>query len=177
MRQRTHGTVPVVVVGLLLVLGTSQSWAQTGPWYCTHDCAPDCRDPGTPDECNVAPTDLDGTTKVSEDSQAPGSGSGVPDECEADCNFNSIPDEREGPALCGDVNDSGVVGVFDVLCVLSCIEDPHNPSPNCQGPGCAFADVDPCGGNGVINVFDVFAALEGINCQWTQDPYCCCNPP
>ena len=122
------------------------------------DVETDCNENGRPDVCDVTPLP-----------------NGFGDS--PDYNFNGIPDECEGPELCGDISANGVVNVFDALCLLSCIEDPENPSFNCEGPGCTFADVDPCGGNGVLSVFDIFAILAGVDCMWTEDPYCCCTPP
>jgi hypothetical protein len=122
------------------------------------DIAKDCNENARPDLCDITP---------------PPDGFGD----SSDSNSNGIPDECEGPALCGDVNASGTTNIFDVFCILDCIGDPDNPGPNCEDPGCQFADLDPCGGNGVIAIFDIFAVMEGIDCQFSGDPNCCCNAP
>ncbi len=126
---------------------------------------------GVPDECDVA-------TDCNENSQ--------PDVCDitpppdgfgssTDSNSNGIPDECEGPAKCGDVNADTAVNLFDIFCLLSCIEG--SPSSSCGNPGCQFTDLQPCGGDGVRNLFDVFAILEGVACAGSGDPQCCCDPP
>ncbi len=77
--------------------------------------------------------------------------------------------------LCGDVNANSVVNIFDIFCVLSCIEG--SPSSSCDDAGCELTDLEPCGGNGTLNIFDVFAILNGVNCQGSGDPECCCSAP
>jgi hypothetical protein len=56
----------------------------------------------------------------------------------------------------GDTNRDGTVNLFDVFCVLAGIGGDFSE--------CAFADLDiaPCGGNGVLNLNDIFAVLNAI---------------
>ena len=56
----------------------------------------------------------------------------------------------------GDVNHSGRIDIFDLLCVLACFSGNFST--------CTFGDCDlnPCTGNGDINIFDLLAVLGGF---------------
>ncbi len=118
----------------------------------------DCNQNAVPDECDVA-------SNHSQD----GNGNNVPDECECDrsqcddgnpCTVDSC---NPGDGSCrntfggiayGDVDQSGVVDIADINCVLAGFDDMLN---------CRFADIAPCGGDGQIEITDVLAVLDAYN--------------
>ena len=114
----------------------------------------DCNENGIPDGDDLR----DGT---SDDLN----GNGVPDECEcevdSECLNGSVCTyDRCVAQVCwhtanayGDVNRSGSVNIFDLLCILSGFSGNFS--------GCSFEDDDihPCEGNGSINIFDLLAVL------------------
>jgi len=70
------------------------------------------------------------------------------------------------PAIYGDVNHDGTVGLFDLFCVLDGFSGIFS--------SCTLvdSDVEPCGGNSVLNLFDLFAVLDAFS---GVDP--CCGTP
>jgi hypothetical protein len=79
-------------------------------------------------------------------------GNGVPDECEPDCDANNVADSCDRAAY-GDLDDSGIVDVGDVLCGLAGFSVPTS---------CSQADIAPCGGDGFIDVGDLLAILNAF---------------
>jgi len=104
--------------------------------------------PTSPNDCNqnTVPDDCDLASGFSQD----GNADGVPDECAC----VTIP--------YGDLDDTGVVDVGDVLCALDGFSDPQS----CD------ADIAPCGGDGVIDVGDILAVLSAFSGQPTCPDSC-----
>ena len=79
------------------------------------------------------------------------------------------------PPLYGNVICDEIVNVFDILCQIDLVEG----GGTSDNPACSFsnADIEPCAGNGVINVFDMFAVLDVVGRN--IDPCCgtniCCD--
>jgi len=76
----------------------------------------------------------------------------IPDGCEEDCDQNAIPDECDRASF-GDIDDSGVVDLMDILCVLDGFGVPAD---------CTAADLVPCGGDGAIDINDILAILDAF---------------
>ncbi len=72
------------------------------------------------------------------------------------------------PNVYGDVNQDDSVNIFDVVCVLNALAGDFSDCFYEEG------DLHPCGGNGVVNLFDVFAALDAA--VTGADP-CCGGSP
>ena len=64
------------------------------------------------------------------------------------------------PIIYGDVNDSGVVNLDDILCVIAGFGDYDN---------CPTADIAGCEANGVINLDDILAIIGAFG---GDDPCC-----
>ena len=132
------------------------------------DCEPDedCNNNGIQDICDIA------------DGAADCNGDGVPDECPG-CSDNcecaeNVPDPcsygtcQDGfcvvlPNIYADVDHNDVVSLFDLFCILDGLAGDFGT--------CAFVedDIHPCGGDGVLNVFDLIAVLNAIA---DEDPCC-----
>ncbi len=70
----------------------------------------------------------------------------------------------------GDLNHDGVVSLFDLFCMINGFHDSfQDPSLNCTMDR---IDVEPCGGNGTINMKDLYAVFNAFS---DCDP--CCSAP
>jgi formylglycine-generating enzyme required for sulfatase activity len=129
-------------------------------WEISQGLAPDCNANGKPDVCDVASgggsADLDQN--------------GVPDECQADCNGNDLPDSYEIAAgLVPDCNGNGVLDTCDVA---------SNPSLDCNGNGvpdsCEIASNPSldCNGNGSIDSCEI-ASNPSLDCNGNGVPDSC----
>ncbi len=120
--------------------------ADTGPYFCTHDCASDCNETGLPDVCDIA----DGASQ--------------------DCNRNGIPDECDvarcdpGNVLCDDCNGNGLMDECDIL--LKWSEDcNHDRVPD----ECQVADLD-CNHNNYIDECDIKVTGVSQDCNYNNIP-------
>ncbi len=143
---------------------------------------PDCNGDGVPDDCQLTGNDCN-DNGVPDECEADCNDNGLADACDisagtsSDVNLNGIPDECEcadlgcydgdvctwdrfesgacvhDPNVYGDVDHSGSVNLIDVMAVLNDVGTTQE---------CTIRDFDitPCAGDGVINVFDVFAAMD-----------------
>jgi len=70
----------------------------------------------------------------------------------------------------GDVDDNGVINLFDVLCILKRFQGSTD--------GCRLvqADIAPCGGDGVVDVLDVMATLDELSTGAAACPNPCVPP-
>ncbi len=151
------------------------------------ECENDCNCNNIPDPCDLSCGSPGGVCDV------PGCGlsvdvlctpNGVLDECEPDCDENGLADvcdlqndpglDADGNGvldsceLCGNVDfRDQTINLFDVFCIINAFFDEYS------SPTCSFqtADLEPCGGgNGTINLLDLFAVLEAL--AGCED---CCN--
>jgi len=126
----------------------------------------DCNGNDRPDECDVASGD-------SSDSN----GNNVPDECECDasqcddgvlCTVDSCNpstggcNHTTGGVSYGDVNQSGMVDLEDVQCILAGYESLS---------ACVHGDIAPCQPDGLIDLADLLAVLDAYN-----GVYLCASP-
>jgi hypothetical protein len=139
------------------------------PFQCTIGLPPD--HPTTNTECGGAPDSYPGICELWYCDPATCTCETVADEQAVTCDDGDVctHDECTGtvctntPARYGDVDHNGVVGLFDIFCVLDGIGGDFTD--------CRFRDMDiePYDGNDALNLLDAFAILDVIG---GTDPCC-----
>ena len=148
--------------------GTSQDVNGNGV---PDECEADCNDNGIPDAQDIAdctgepwcgdcnnnevPDGCDIDAGTSQDVN----GNGVPDECEADCNDNGIPDAQDiadctGEPWCGDCNNNEVPDGCDI---------DAGTSQDVNGNGVPDECEADCNSNGIPDECDVDCSLPGCD--------------